>query len=131
MEIPTMRFSLSPQHWIAFTLSESVIYVTDAALEAELQETDDTPFLRGEPHCGISRFFNQPMRRPVLLDSTETLGDLATLRSNRLETLPWIIVRRPPRSAQHLDHRAMVHLLPLDGRRAVRRRDHGLSLREL
>ena len=52
-------------------------------------------FFEGRRVAAFQGFANQAARRLVLLDSAETLGDLATLRSNRLEAL------RGDRSGQH------------------------------
>ena len=52
-------------------------------------------FFEGSRVAAFQGFTNQAMRRLVLLDNAETLGDLAALRSNRLET------RRGDRAGQH------------------------------
>ena len=44
-------------------------------------------FFEGSRVAAFQGFTNQAMRRLVLLANAETLGDLAALRSNRLETL--------------------------------------------
>ena len=43
-------------------------------------------FFAGSRVAAFQGFANQAMRRMVLLDCAETLGDLAALRSNRLES---------------------------------------------
>ena len=52
-------------------------------------------FFEGLRVAAFQGFANQAVRRLVLLDSAETLGDLAALRSNRLEA------RRGDRAGQH------------------------------
>ena len=52
-------------------------------------------FFEGLHVAAFQGFANQAVRRLVLLDSAETLGDLAALRSNRLEAL------RGDRAGQH------------------------------
>ena len=52
-------------------------------------------FFEGLRVAAFQGFANQAVRRLVLLDSAETLGDLAALRSNRLEAL------RGDRAGQH------------------------------
>ena len=52
-------------------------------------------FFEGQRVAAFQGFANQAERRLVLLDSAETLGDLAALPSNRLETL------RGDRAGQH------------------------------
>ena len=76
-------------------------------------------FFEGHRVAAFHGFSDQAVRRLTLLDSAETLGDLAALPSNRLEAL------RGGRAGQHSmpDHRAVAHLLLLDRRRAVRCRD--------
>ena len=44
-------------------------------------------FFQGQRVAAFQGFANQAERRLVLLDSAETLGDLAALPSNRLEAL--------------------------------------------
>ncbi len=44
-------------------------------------------FYEGQRIAAFQGFANQAARRLVLLDSAETLGDLAALPSNRLEAL--------------------------------------------
>ena len=44
-------------------------------------------FFEGQRVAAFQGFARQAARRLVLLDSAETLGDLATLPSNRLEAL--------------------------------------------
>ena len=44
-------------------------------------------FFEGQRIAAFQGFANQAARRLVLLDSAETLGDLAALPSNRLEAL--------------------------------------------
>ena len=52
-------------------------------------------FFEGQRVAVFQGFANQAARRLVLLDSAETLGDLAALSSNRLEAL------RGDRAGQH------------------------------
>ena len=52
-------------------------------------------FFEGERVTAFQSFAKQAARRLTLLDSAETLGDLASLRSNRLEVL------RGDRTGQH------------------------------
>ena len=52
-------------------------------------------FFEGQRVAAFQGFANQAVRRLVLLDSAETLGDLAALPSNRLEAL------RGHRAGQH------------------------------
>ena len=52
-------------------------------------------FFEGRRVAAFQGFANQAVRRLVLLDSAETLGDLAALPSNRLEAL------RGDRAGQH------------------------------
>ena len=52
-------------------------------------------FFEGQRVAAFQGFANQAERRLVLLDSAETLGDLAALPSNRLEAL------RGDRAGQH------------------------------
>lgn len=52
-------------------------------------------FFEGRRVSAFQGFSDQAVRRLTLLDSAETLGDLAALRSNRLETL------RGNRAGQH------------------------------
>ena len=52
-------------------------------------------FFEGQPVAAFQSFAKQAARRLVLLDSAETLGDLAALPSNRLEAL------RRDRDGQH------------------------------
>ena len=52
-------------------------------------------FFEGQRVAKFQGFANQTVRRLVLLDSAETLGDLAALPSNRLEAL------RGDRAGQH------------------------------
>ncbi len=52
-------------------------------------------FFEGQRVAAFQSFARQPVRRLVLLDSAETLGDLAALPSNRLEAL------RGDRAGQH------------------------------
>ena len=52
-------------------------------------------FFEGQRVAAFQGFANQAVRRLVLLDSAETLGDLAALPSNRLEAL------RGERAGQH------------------------------
>ena len=52
-------------------------------------------FFQGQRVAAFQGFANQAERRLVLLDSAETLGDLAALPSNRLEAL------RGDRAGQH------------------------------
>ena len=54
-----------------------------------------TGFFEGRRVAALQGFANQAARRLVLLDSAETLGDLAALPSNRLEAL------RGDRAGQH------------------------------
>ncbi len=44
-------------------------------------------FFEGQRVAAFQGFANQAARRLILLDSAETLGDLAALPSNRLEAL--------------------------------------------
>ena len=52
-------------------------------------------FFEGQQVAAFQGFANQAVRRLVLLDNAETLGDLAALPSNRLEVL------RGDRAGQH------------------------------
>ena len=52
-------------------------------------------FFEGQRVAAFQGFANQAVRRLVLLDNAETLGDLAALSSNRLEAL------RGDRTGQH------------------------------
>ncbi len=52
-------------------------------------------FFEGRRVAAFHGFTNQAVRRLLLLDSAETLGDLAALPSNRLEAL------RGDRAGQH------------------------------
>ena len=52
-------------------------------------------FFEGRRIAAFQSFADQAVRRLVLLDSAETLGDLAALPSNRLEAL------RGDRAGQH------------------------------
>ncbi len=52
-------------------------------------------FFEGQRVVAFQSFARQAVRRLVLLDSAETLGDLAALPSNRLEAL------RGDRAGQH------------------------------
>ena len=52
-------------------------------------------FFEGRRVAAFQGFADQAVRRLVLLDSAETLGDLAALPSNRLEAL------RGDRAGQH------------------------------
>ena len=52
-------------------------------------------FFEGQRVAAFHGFANQAVRRLLLLDSAETLGDLAALPSNRLEAL------RGDRAGQH------------------------------
>ncbi len=52
-------------------------------------------FFEGQRVAAFQNFASQAARRLVLLDSAETLGDLAVLPSNRLEAL------RGDRAGQH------------------------------
>ena len=52
-------------------------------------------FFEGQRVAAFHGFANQAARRLILLDSAETLGDLAALPSNRLEAL------RGGRAGQH------------------------------
>ena len=52
-------------------------------------------FFEGRPVAAFQGFADQAARRLTLLDSAETLGDLAELRGNRLEAL------RGDRAGQH------------------------------
>ncbi len=52
-------------------------------------------FFEGQRVAAFQGFANQAVRRLVLLDNAETLGDLAALPSNRLEAL------RGDRAGQH------------------------------
>ena len=54
-----------------------------------------TGFFEGRRVAALQGFANQAAHRLVLLDSAETLGDLAALPSNRLEAL------RGDRAGQH------------------------------
>ena len=55
--------------------------------DTKLQGSGDATFLRGAACRGVSRLHQSGARRLTLLDSAETLGDLAALPSNRLEAL--------------------------------------------
>ena len=52
-------------------------------------------FFEGQRVAAFQGFANQAVRRLLLLDNAETLGDLAALPSNRLEAL------RGDRAGQH------------------------------
>ena len=52
-------------------------------------------FFEGRRVAAFQGFANQAVRRLILLDNAETLGDLAALPSNRLEAL------RGDRAGQH------------------------------
>ncbi|MCY4394849.1 MAG: type II toxin-antitoxin system RelE/ParE family toxin [Rhodospirillaceae bacterium] len=56
---------------------------------------DTERFFEGDRIAAFQRFADQAARRLTLLDSAESLRDLAVLRSNRLEAL------RGDRSGQH------------------------------
>lgn len=59
------------------------------------KDRDTRRFFEGRRVAAFQGFAGQAVRRLVLLDSAETLGDLAALRSNRLEAL------RGNRAGQH------------------------------
>ena len=52
-----------------------------------LKDRDTRRLFEGQRIATYQGFVNQDMRRLVLLDSAETLGDLAALPSNRLKEL--------------------------------------------
>ncbi|MCY3600695.1 MAG: type II toxin-antitoxin system RelE/ParE family toxin [Gemmatimonadetes bacterium] len=52
-------------------------------------------FFEGQRVAAFQGFLDQAVRRLIMLDSAETLGDLAALPSNRLEAL------RGDRAGQH------------------------------
>ena len=51
------------------------------------KEQETRRFFEGRRVAACQGFANQAVRRLLLLDSAETLGDLAALPSNRLEAL--------------------------------------------
>ena len=59
------------------------------------KDRDTRRFFEGRRVAAYQGFAGQAVRRLVLLDAAETLGDLAALPSNRLETL------RGDRAGQH------------------------------
>ena len=59
------------------------------------KDRDTRRFFEGRRVAAFQGFADQAVRRLVLLDSAETLGDLAALPSNRLEVL------RGDRAGQH------------------------------
>ena len=59
------------------------------------KDRDPRRFFEGRRVAAYPGFAGQAVRRLVLLDSAETLGDLAALPSNRLEAL------RGDRAGQH------------------------------
>ena len=59
------------------------------------KDRDTRRFFEGRRVAAYEGFAGQAVRRLVLLDSAETLGDLAALPSNRLEAL------RGDRAGQH------------------------------
>ncbi len=59
------------------------------------KDRDTRRFFEGRRVAAYQGFAGQAARRLVLLDSAETLGDLAALPSNQLETL------RGDRAGQH------------------------------
>ena len=59
------------------------------------KDRDTRHFFEGRRVAAYQGFAGQAVRRLVLLDSAETLGDLAALPSNRLEAL------RGDRAGQH------------------------------
>ncbi len=59
------------------------------------KDRDTRRFFEGQRVAAYQGFSGQAVRRLVLLDSAETLGDLAALPSNRLEAL------RGDRAGQH------------------------------
>ena len=59
------------------------------------RDRDTRRFFEGQRIAAFHGFSNQAVRRLTLLDSAETLGDLAALPSNRLEVL------RGDRAGQH------------------------------
>ncbi len=59
------------------------------------KDRDTRRFFEGRRVAAYQSFAGQAVRRLVLLDSAETLGDLAALPSNRLEAL------RGDRAGQH------------------------------
>ena len=59
------------------------------------KDRDTRRFFEGRRVAAYQGFAGQAVRRLVLLDSAETLGDLAALPSNRLEAL------RGDRAGQH------------------------------
>ncbi|MDE0174197.1 MAG: type II toxin-antitoxin system RelE/ParE family toxin [Defluviicoccus sp.] len=59
------------------------------------KDRDTHRFFEGRRVAAYQGFAGQAVRRLVLLDSAETLGDLAALPSNRLEAL------RGDRAGQH------------------------------
>ena len=59
------------------------------------KDRESRRFFEGQRVITFQGFASQATRRLVLLDSTETLGDLAALPSNRLEML------RGDRAGQH------------------------------
>ena len=59
------------------------------------KDRDTRRFFEGRRVAAYQGFVGQAVRRLVLLDSAETLGDLAALPSNRLEAL------RGDRAGQH------------------------------
>ena len=79
-------------------------------------------FFEGHRVAAFQGFADQAVRPLTLLASAKSLGDLAALPSNRLESL------RGDREGQYSIRiqRAVARLLPLEHRRAVRRGDCGL-----
>ena len=65
------------------------------AHDTKLQDRETQRFFEGQRVAVFQGFANQAVRRLTLLDSAETLGDLAALPSNRLEAL------RGDRAGQH------------------------------
>ena len=59
------------------------------------KDRDTRRFFEGRRVAAFQRFADQAARRLTLLDSAETLGDLAALPGNRLEAL------RGERAGQH------------------------------
>ena len=58
-----------------------------ARMIRSFRDQETRRLFEGQRIAAFQGFTNQAARRLVLLDSAETLGDLAALRSNRLEAL--------------------------------------------
>ena len=88
------------------------------------KDRDTRRFFEGRRIATFQGFNDQAARSLTLLDSAETLGDLAVLPDHRLESL------RGARAGQHsIRTTSSGGLLPLDRGRDVRRGVRGLSTR--